>query len=85
MSSVSTLLFPDQQASKSSGADVEKRGTCEVTTECWFTNFEGECCASALNLSGVSLRSMSVHDDFDAIRVQTDALLESPLLRLGAP
>jgi hypothetical protein len=85
LSSVSTLLFPDQQASKSSGADVDKRRTCEVTTACWFTNFEGECCASALNLSGVSLRSMSVHDDFDAIRVQTDALLESPLLRLGAP
>jgi hypothetical protein len=85
LSSVSTLLFPDQQASKSSGADVEKRRTCEVTTACWFTNFEGECCASALNLSGVSLRSMSVHDDFDAIRLQMDALLESPLLRLGAP
>jgi len=84
LSSVSTLLFPDQQSSKPSGAGVANR-TCEVTTVCWFTNFDGECCASALNLSGMMLQSMSVRDDFEAISLQMDALLESPLLRLGAP
>ena len=71
---------PDDAAKNAQEAQPKR---CDVNASCWFTTFENECCRTEGSLS--KIRFLSVRDAAEALSVQSEAEMVSPLVRVTMP
>ena len=71
---------PDDAAKNAQEAQPKR---CDVNASCWFTTFKNECCQTEGSLS--KIRFLSVRDAAEALSVQSEAEMVSPLARVMMP